>query len=113
MATINEEAIGIINEAVIIAPGYPPSCFFISCLTVPVVPSINRPDFSSNSAILIISSTSLFEINRLSHFPALATPRPLISLLNLSNSDEVALVGNLAKTSLAKGIPRFNNALFA
>ena len=62
---INEEAIGAINEAatgVIIAPGNLPACFFfVSYFTVSVALSINRPDFSSDSTILIISSISSFE----------------------------------------------------
>ena len=49
--SINEEATGVINEiaiGAIIAPRNPPSCFFISCFTVSLSPSINRPDFSSD-----------------------------------------------------------------
>ena len=56
---VNEEAIRAFNEAVIgsiIAPRNPPSCFFISFFNVSLASSINRPDFSSDSTILTISS---------------------------------------------------------
>ena len=52
---INEEVIGAINEAAIgpiIAGRITPSCFFISCFTVLLAPSINRPDFFNDSTIL-------------------------------------------------------------
>ena len=55
---INEEAIGAINEAAIrtiIASRNPPFCFSISCFTVSVAPSINRPDFSSDSTTTYFS----------------------------------------------------------
>ena len=68
---INQEAIGAINEAAIIAPKNPPSCFFISCFTVSVVPAIKRPGFSSDFTILMISSTSSFEMNKVNPFSAL------------------------------------------
>ena len=45
-------------------------------------------------------------MNKLNFFPALTAPHPLNFLSNLSNSDEVALVANLGKTSLAKGTER-------
>ena len=51
---ISEEAIGAINEAgigPIIAGTNQPSCFFTSCFTVSLAPSINRLDFSSDSTI--------------------------------------------------------------
>ena len=55
---VNEETVYVINEAAIDAirtPRNTPSCFFISCLTASVAPLINRPVFSSDSTILIIS----------------------------------------------------------
>ena len=58
---INEESIRAINEAAvdaIIAPGHPRSCFFISCFTVSVAPSINRPNFFSDPTTLISESFS-------------------------------------------------------
>ena len=62
---------------------------------------------------LIISSISSFEINKLNTLPALTKVLPLIFLSNLSIPDEVALVANLGKTSLAKGTTRSNNTFFA
>ena len=76
----------------VIAPRNTPSCFFISHFTVSVAPSINRPDFSNETTILIISSVFSFEMNKGSHFPALTGPCPLISLSNLSNTNKVVLV---------------------
>ena len=51
---ISEETIRTIKETVIgaiIPPRNPTSYFFISCFTVSVAPSVNRLDFSINSAI--------------------------------------------------------------
>ena len=39
-------------------------------------------------------------------FPALTAPPSLVFLSNLSNTDEVALVANLGKTSLVEGTAR-------
>ena len=62
----NEEAIAAINEAAIDAIIVPKSylLFFISCFTVSVAPSINRPNFSSDFTTLITSSISSFEIKK-------------------------------------------------
>ena len=60
--------------------------------------------------ILIISSTSSFEMNKVNPFPALMAPCPLIFLSSLYNTDEVALVANLGKTCLSKETARSNNA---
>ena len=46
-------------------------------------------------------------------FPALAVSFALTFLSSLSNTDEVALVANLGKTSLAKGTARSSNVFFA
>ena len=92
---VNEKAIGIINEVAIgaiIAPRNQLSCFFISCFTIWVVPSIIIPESSSNFTILIIWSISSFEMNKVNPFPALAASCLLIFLLNLSNTEEVVLV---------------------
>ena len=108
---INEQAIIAINKAAIddiIAPRNPPSCFYISCFTVLVASLINRPNFFSDSTILIISSS--FKISKVNHLSALTAPRPLTFLSNLSNTEEFALVAKLGKTSLAKGTARSNNA---
>ena len=78
---INEEAIVAIDEAAIgaiIAPRNPPSCFFISCFIVSALLSINRPEFSSDFMIQIISSTSSFEMNKVNPSHALMDPHPLI-----------------------------------
>ena len=74
-----------------------------------VAPSINRTDFSSDTAILIKLSLSLFEMNKLSPFHALTTPCPTIFLSNSSNTNKVSLVANLSKTPLAKGTARSNH----
>ena len=42
-------------------------------------------------------------MNRLNPFPPFTAPYPLIFLSALSNMDEVAMVSNFWKTSLAKG----------
>ena len=57
---INEEAIGAINKTATSAILVPRnlSCFFILGFTVSVTSSINRPDFSRHSTILIISLIS-------------------------------------------------------
>ena len=58
---INEEAIDAINEEAIdaiIVSRNQSSCFFISCFTISVVPSIKIPDFPSDSMILLASSIS-------------------------------------------------------
>ena len=90
IALINEEATGCINEkaiGAIIAPRNPLSCCFISCFTVSVAPSINRHQSSKNLTILIISSMSLFEMNKVNAFAPLTALHPLIVLSNLSNTD--------------------------
>ena len=58
--SIDGKAIGAINEATIGA--IKPSCFFISCFTISVAPSINRADFSSDSR------KSSFEKNKVNPF---------------------------------------------
>ena len=109
---INKDTISAINEAAIgaiIAPTNPPYFFFISSFTVSVAPSINTPDFSNGSTILIISSIYLFEMNNVNLFPALTTSCTLIFLSILFNA-EIAFVANLGNTSLAKGTARPNIA---
>ena len=102
---INEEAIYAINETTIIAKKSTFLIFFYLCFTVPVVPSINTNDLSSDSTILIISFIFSFETNKVNPFPALTVPHP-------SNTDEVALGANLNKKSLAKGATWCNNPFF-
>ena len=64
---------------------------------------MNRPEFSRDFKILIISFLSLTEMNEVHLFPALMASRPPIFLWNLSTSDEAALVANLGKKSFAGG----------
>ena len=87
---INKEVIGAINEAAmgaIMAPRNSPSCFFISCFPVPVVPSINRPEYFSDFTILITSFISSLKMNKVNPFHALTAPLPLIFLSNLFIAD--------------------------
>ena len=104
---INEGTIGAINEAAIIAPRNPTSCYFISCFTASVVSSINRLDFSSDSTVLIISAISSFEINKVNPLLALIAPFRLTLSPNLFIAFEAAfediLLTNLDKISLATG----------
>ena len=88
---INQVATVAINEAAIgaiIAPRNPPSCIFILCFTVWVAPSVNRPNFSSDSTILILPFVSLFEMNKINPFPAfllLAKGRAIVVMLFYPN----------------------------
>ena len=79
-------------------------CFFISCFTVSVNPSINTSKSSNDFMILIISFISSFKINKVNPFPALTAPFPLIFLTNLSIAFEVKLLTNPRKLSLTEGI---------
>ena len=80
---INGETIGPANEAAVSHHSIKNfTSFFISCFTVLVVPSIYRPDFSSDFTILIISSISSFQLNKMNPFPALTALRPLIFISN-------------------------------
>ena len=77
---INEEPISAIDEAVIgaiIAQDI--HLIFISCFTISVAPSIYRPDLSSDSTVLITSSLSSFELNKVNPFPALTASCPHFS----------------------------------
>ena len=73
--------------------------FLISCFTISVAASINRPGFSSNSTILITSSMSSFEMNKVN--PFLTAPCSLIFLSNLYITYEAALIANISERSLA------------
>ena len=114
VASISLEATGCIGEAAIddtnetainavIAPGNSPFCFFISCFTVSLASSINRPELYSDFTILIIASISSFEMNKVNPFPAPTARRSLIFLSKLSITDEATLVANFGKTYLVKG----------
>ena len=61
---------------------------------------------------LIISFISLFEINKVSSFPALTAPFRLIFLWDLFIAFEVKLLTNPGKLSLAKGMTIFLSASF-
>ena len=78
---------GIITEAVIgaiIAGRSLPHCFFISHFTISPAPSSNRPESSSDfNNMILISSISSFELNKVCPFPALTTPFPPIFLSKL------------------------------
>ena len=83
---INKEAIDAIVQAsigAIIAERNPPSCFFIRCFTVSLALSINRPDFSTDSTILRISSIS-FEMKKVNSLHALTAPCPVTFRPSLS-----------------------------
>ena len=51
-------------------------------------------------------------MNKMNPLSAFTSPFPQIFLSSLSIADEVALVANLDKTSLAKGTARSNNTFF-
>ena len=87
-----------------------PSCLFISCWTVSVIPSINTFEFFDDFMILIISLISSFEINKVNIFLALTATFPLIFLSNLFIAFEAKLLTNPGKLSLAKGIATFLSA---
>ena len=94
------------------APRNSPSCFFISCFTVLVPPSINTPEFSYDFIILLISFISSFEINKVNPFPVLTVPFPLIFLSNVFIAFEVKLLTNPGKLSLAKRMAIFVSPFF-
>ena len=74
---------------------------------VSVTLSINRPESSADSTILIISSISLFEMNEINTFAALITSHSLIFLSSLSITKEVVLAPNCGKIFLARGTAKF------
>ena len=94
------------------APRNPLSCYFISCFTISVALSNNRSESSRELTILIKSSISSFEMNKVNLLPPLTTPCSFIVLLTLSNKDNVTLFANLSKTFLVKKIAKPNNAFF-
>ena len=86
--------------------------FFISCFTVSVTPLINTLESSNDFVILTILFIFSFEINKVSPFPTLTAPSPLIFLSNLFILFEANLVTNPGKLSLAKGIARSATTFF-
>ena len=81
--------------------------------TVLITPSIKRTDFYSGFTISIMSSLSLFEVNKNYLFPTFTSPFPVF-FPNLYSTFEVAfeamLLNNRVKTSLAKRTARFVTA---
>ena len=67
-------------------------------------------EFSSDLMILLISSMSFFELNKINLFPALTAPFPLIFLLNLFIVFEVKLLINAGKFYLAREKSTFVSA---
>ena len=62
----------------------------------------SQHQFELDSTILIISFIYSFEIYNVNPISALTSPLPLIFLSSTSIPDEIVLVANLGKTSLAK-----------
>lgn len=96
IALINEEVIGCINKEAMdtvtkaaIVPINSPFCFF--SFHVLVAPSVNSPEFYSDSTILIISSLSSFEINKVNYFPVLTVRFRFAFLSNLCITFELHL----------------------
>ena len=81
-------------------------CFFISCFTGSITPSINTLQSSHDFMILILFVSS-FEINKVNPSPALIASFPLIILSNLFIALEVKLLTNPGTFSLAKRIATF------
>lgn len=73
-----EEAKGAIIDAKKV-PSNLSSCFFISCFTVPVTLPVNRPEFSYDFMILILSISSL-QMNKINLIPALTAAAPALFL---------------------------------
>ena len=85
------------------APSNSLFCFFISCFTVSVNPSINTPKYF-NDLMILISFISPFEINKVNSFPALTDAFPLIFFSNLIIAFGVKLLTDPDILSIAKGI---------
>ena len=64
-----------------------PSCFFISCFTVSVTPSIDIPKSSNDFITFKISFIFSFEISKLNPFPTLTVPFPVNFHSNFFNND--------------------------
>ena len=63
---------------------------------------MNRPEFPSDFMILVVSSISSFEMNKVNPVSALTAHHLLIFLSTFSVTEEGALVANLDKTFLTK-----------
>ena len=81
--------------------------FFTSCSTISITPSINNLESSSDFIILIISSISSFEVEKVNPFPTLKAPFSLILLSNLciafKTAFEAVLLTNRGNLFLANG----------
>ena len=93
------------------SPRNPYSCFFISCFTVSITPSINTRESSNDFMILIISFISSFEISK-NPFFAPTAPIPLFFPSNLFIAFEFKLLTNPGLLSLANGIATFVSTFF-
>ena len=85
-------------------------CFFYSCFTVLVTPSINTPESCIYLMILIKSFLTSFEIYKVNPLSVVTSPFSLIVLPSLSITFEVAFESNLLTNQsilyLAIGITR-------
>ena len=89
----------------------PHFCFYISCFTALLTPSMNKPESSNDFMILIISFISSFEANKVNTFPAL-TAFTFIFLSNLVITIEAKLLTSPGTLSLAKGRVIFVSVFF-
>ena len=93
-------------------PRNPPSCLFISCFIVSLIPSINTPKFSSDFTILIVSSIFSFEMAKVIAFPALYDSSPTLFLwIPPSIAEADTIVANSTSTFLAEGTAAFISGL--
>ena len=116
MPFTTEETTGCTTEAAKGANKAPrnlPSCFLVSYVTAPATLSINTSESSNDITILIISSKSSFEMDKVNPFLAVTAPFPLTFLSTLFIAFEAILLTNPGKLSLAKEIATFFSAFFA
>ena len=107
----NEEISGCTNEAAKGANKAPrslPSCFFISCFTVSVTPSINTPKSCNSFIILIILFLTSFESKFFSCSDSSFSTYFCFKFIAFV----VELLSNPFRLSLAKGIAIFVSAFF-
>ena len=64
---------------------------FQICFTASVNPSVNTPEFSNGFAVLIISSISSLEMNKVDPFPDLSASFPLILMYLLHSKVHLKL----------------------
>ena len=111
-----EEITGCTNETAKSANKAPrnlPSCFFVSCFTLSVNPSINTHKSSNHFIILIKSFISSFETNKVNPFHAPTASFPLIFFFSNSFTRfEVKLLANPGKLCLTKATAIFISVFF-